>query len=171
LGSWLDRPSSGFSTGVAPRTGAYDGRSCLTITGRKKEIFITSGGKNIAPSEVENALKSSSFIRQAISIGEARPYCTALIEIDEDMVADWAQSQGVRVGSFRALTEEPAVRRLIAAEVDRANARVSRAAQARRHALLPRPLDIDRDEVTPTQKVKRYVIEEHFAELVASLYG
>ena len=143
----------------------------ISIIDRKKEIIITSGGKNISPSEIENALKQSVYIREAIVIGEGRKFISALLQIDTETVGKWAQQQGLPFTTFRSLTEMKEVDALIDAEVNRVNADLARVAQVRRFVLLAKELDHDDGELTATMKVKRRAVEAKFADLIGSLYG
>lgn len=142
----------------------------VRIVDRKKDILITAGGKNLSPSEIENALKSSPYVREAVAIGDKRPFVSALIQIDAETVGKWAETQGIAHTTFRSLAENDRVRGLIAAEVEKANARMPRVAQVRRFHLLAKELDHDDGEVTATMKVRRRAIETLFAAEIAALY-
>ena len=142
----------------------------LRILDRKRDILITAGGKNIAPAVVENALKWSPYIQDAVVLGDRRNYVAALILIDEDNVAKYAQDHRVPFSTFEELTRRPEVRRLVQQEVDAANARLSRVESVRRFALLPRRFYTEDGDVTPTQKVKRRSVESRYADLVEELY-
>lgn len=141
------------------------------IVDRKKDIMITAGGKNITPSEIENALKFSAYIKEAIVIADRRPFVAALLQIDHDTVATWAQEQGLAYTHFRSLAEHPQVADLIQAEVDRVNARMPQVQQVRRFHLLTKELDHDDGEVTATMKIKRRSIAEKYADAIEALYG
>ncbi|HEX6194663.1 MAG TPA: AMP-binding protein [Jiangellaceae bacterium] len=143
----------------------------IKITDRAKDIIITSGGKNVAPSEIENVLKTSPYIKEAIVIGEGRPYLTALIGIEFDTVAAWAQKRRLDFTTYRDLAEKPAVIELVQGIVDDANTQFARAEQVKKFGMLPKELDHEDGELTATQKVKRTSIDERFADLVADLYG
>jgi len=140
------------------------------IVDRKKDIIITAGGKNISPSEVENALKSSPYIREAVIIGEGRPFVSALVQIDPDTVGKWAEGRGLAYTTFRSLAENEQVRDLIAAEVRKVCAPMPRVQQVRRFHLLTKELDHDDGEVTATMKIKRAAIQRAFAAEVEALY-
>jgi long-chain acyl-CoA synthetase len=142
----------------------------LRIVDRKKDIMITSGGKNIAPSEVENLLKFSPFIREAVVIGERRNFVTALLQIDYETVGKWAEEHGIGYTNYRNLAENPRVRELIQAEVDKANARMPRVQNVRRFHILAKELDHDDGEMTATLKLRRKSIEAKYADLIESLY-
>jgi long-chain acyl-CoA synthetase len=145
--------------------GRLDEDGFLTITDRKKDILVTAGGKNVAPQNVENDLKTSKYVSQAIVVGDKRPYVAALITIDEPEVRN-------AVGEVDGpLHEDLRVRELIQAVVDEANAERSRFEQVKRFAILPRDFTIDRDELTPTLKLKRRAVQEHFAAEIDALYA
>jgi len=150
--------------------GEFDEKGNLKITDRKKEILITASGKNIAPSEIENRLKFSPFIKEAIIIGDRRPYLTALIQIDFDNVADWAQRQEIPFTTFKSLSRDPEVYKLIRGEVDKANKEMSRIESIKKFVLLEKELDRDDDELTATMKVRREMIEKKYGGLIESLY-
>jgi long-chain acyl-CoA synthetase len=141
------------------------------IVGRKKDLLITAGGKNLSPNEIENNLKVSPYIKEAIVCGDRRPYLVALIQIDYDNVANWAEREGIAFTGFKSLAENPTVHALIDDEVARANERVARVAQIRRFDLLIKELDHDDDEMTATQKVRRTRIHEKYAASINRLYG
>jgi long-chain acyl-CoA synthetase len=150
--------------------GEFDDRGNLKITDRKKEILITASGKNIAPSEIENRLKFSPFIKEAIVIGDRRPYLAALIQIDLDNVADWAQREGIPFTTFKSLSKDPEVYKLIQGEVEKANKELSRIESIKKFVLLEKELDRDDDELTATMKVRREMIEKKYGDLIERLY-
>ena len=142
----------------------------IRIVDRKKDIMITSGGKNIAPSEVENLLKFSPFIREAVVIGERRHFVTALVQIDYETVGKWAEEHGVTYTNYRNLAENERVRKLIQAEIDKANERMPRVQSVRRFHILAKELDHDDGEMTATLKLRRKNIEEKYADVIEALY-
>jgi long-chain acyl-CoA synthetase len=142
----------------------------LKIVDRKKDIIITSGGKNIAPAYIENKLKFSPYIQDAVVIGDGRKYVVALILIDEDNVTKFAQDHRLPFATFAELTESPEVRQLIAGEVSAVNRTLSQVESVKKFALLPRRFYEEEGDVTPTKKVKRRNIEKRYADLVESLY-
>lgn len=142
----------------------------LTITDRMKDLIITAGGKNVSPSEIENALKASPFIKEAIVIGDRRPYLTALIGIELDTVGHWAQTRGVPYTTYRDLGEKKEVRALVQSVLDSVNARFASVEQVKRFAMLTKELDHEDGELTATQKVKRAAIAELFADQVEGMY-
>ena len=142
----------------------------LKILDRKKDIIITAGGKNITPAFIENKLKFSSYIQDAVVIGDRQKYLVALILIDEDNVIKFAQDNRIPFATFADLTQNPEVRRLIQGEVDRVNKTVSQVESIKKFALFPRRFYEEEGDVTPTKKVKRRHIEQRYADLIASLY-
>ena len=151
--------------------GVIDPDGYLTITGRKKEIIITAGGKNLSPEKIENALKMSGFIKEAVAIGDRRKFVSALIQIDSDAVADWADRRGITYTSFEDLTAKPEVIRLVEDEVDTCNQRLAQVEQIRMFRLFPKELHQDDGELTPTQKVRRRSIGTRYERLIESMYA
>ncbi|MGO4393510.1 long-chain fatty acid--CoA ligase [Variovorax sp. M-6] len=143
----------------------------VQIVDRKKAILITSGGKNITPSLIENALKESLYISEAVLLGDGRHFVSALIQIDLDTVGKWAQERGMAYTTYETLAQLDAVRELIADDVKRVNERFSRVESIRKFALLKKQLDHDDGELTATMKVRRRVIEQKYAAEVAHIYG
>ncbi|MBV1896806.1 MAG: AMP-binding protein [Rhodobacteraceae bacterium] len=143
----------------------------IAIVDRKKSIIITSGGKNITPSEIENALKDSIFISEAIVVGEGRNFLGALLQIDYDTVGKWAQAEGMAYTTFSHLAGLKPVQELVAKEVARVNDAFARVENIRKFVLLKKQLDHDDGELTATQKVRRNVIETKFKAEMAEIYG
>ena len=143
----------------------------LRIVDRKKDIMITAGGKNITPSEIENALRYSPYVREAIVIADRRRFVSALIQIDFENVGKWAEEQGLTYTHFRSLAELPQVRELVQREVDAANAKMPQVQQVRKFELLTKELDHDDGEVTATMKVRRKSIAEKYATVIESIYA
>jgi long-chain acyl-CoA synthetase len=150
--------------------GEFDDEGYLKITGRKKDIIITAGGKNLTPANIENDLKQSPFISQAVMHGDRRPYPVALITLDPDEILPWAAEQGLP-GDVERLVATDQVIALVQSEVDRANANYAQVEQIKRFAILTRDLSIEDGELTPTLKVKRTVVSERYADLLDSLYS
>lgn len=151
--------------------GSIDADGYLSITGRKKEILINAGGKNLSPVKIENALKTSAYIKEAAAVADGRAYTTALIQIDPDMVGDWATRRSLAFTSFEDLSANPEVRKLISGEVRRINDQMlARVEQVRAFQLLPKELSQDDGEVTATQKLKRRVVYEKFSALIDEMY-
>ena len=150
--------------------GELDADGELRITGRKKDIFITAAGKNIAPAHIENLLKASSFIADAVLIGDGQKYLTALIVIDEENVSQWALVRKLPFTTYSDLAQNQEVVALIEREVDLVNQMLARAEQMKKFRILPKPLAQEDGEVTPTLKVKRsYVLQSH-QRLVMEMY-
>jgi len=150
--------------------GELDDEGFLKITGRKKDIIITAGGKNLTPSNIENDLKQSRFISQAVMYGDRRPYPVALITLDEEEIVPWAKEQGLPE-DLSALAEEEKIREIVQKELDRANAHYAKVEQIKKFAILDHDLSIDTGELTPTLKVKRNVIYDRYDELFESMYS
>ena len=142
----------------------------VKITDRIKDIIITAGGKNVAPSEIENALKASPYIKEAIVIGDARPYLTALIGIELDTVGHWAQTRKLPYTTYRDLSEKKEVRALVQSIVDEVNGRFATVEQVKKFSMLTKELDHEDGELTATQKVKRKAIATMFADQVEGMY-
>jgi len=145
--------------------------SAVRVLDRKKAIFITSGGKNITPSRIENALKQSLYIEEAVLIGDGRHFLSALIQIDLGTVGQWAQAQGLAYTNYQSLAALPQVERLIDAEIAQVNRHFARVENVRRFVILHKQLDHDDGEMTATMKVRRHTIEQKFAREIAQIYG
>jgi len=143
----------------------------VRIVDRLKDIMITAGGKNLSPSEIENTVKGSAFIKECIVIADGRRYPAALIQIDAETVGKWAEEHRIAFTHFRSLAEHARVRELIAAEIERANSQLAPVAQLKRFHLLVKELDHDDDEVTATMKVRRASIATKYAAEIEALYG
>ena len=144
----------------------------LRLVDRARDFIVTDGGKTLSPSYIENALRASPYIAEAMVIGHARKYLTALVEIDFDSVADWARQREIAYTGFTSLARHPEVQKLIASEVATANESLARVEQVKAFRILPKALDPE-DEgepVTPTRKLKRARMIERFADLVESMY-
>lgn len=150
--------------------GKLDDEGNLYIVDRKKEIIITASGKNIAPSEIENSLKFSPYIREAIVIGEGKSYLTALVQIDYENVANWAQKEEIPFTTYKSLARNERVCKLIEAEIRQVNEKFSRVESIKKFRILEKELDHDDDEVTATMKVRRQMIEAKYKELISSMY-
>jgi len=143
----------------------------LRIIDRLKDLMITAGGKNLSPSEIENTMKASPFINECMILAEGRRFVAALIQIDYETTAKWAEQQGLAYTTFRSLAEHPEVHKLIQAEVDKGNAQLARVAHIRRFHLLTKELDHDDDEVTATMKIRRNNIYEKYSDEIEALYA
>jgi long-chain acyl-CoA synthetase len=144
----------------------------LRLIDRARDFLVTSGGKTISPSFIENALRASPYIAEAVVFGHGRKYLTAIIEIDFDTVADWARANDVAYTGFTSLTAHPRIELLIKAEIDRTNAALARVEQIKSFRILPKALDPEEEgePVTPTRKVKRKLMYERFKALIEDMY-
>jgi long-chain acyl-CoA synthetase len=150
--------------------GEIDADGFLRITDRKKDILVTAGGKNVAPQNVENELKRSKYVSQAVVVGDRRPYVAALVTLNLEEVARWARARGIDLDESE-LARDPRVRALVEDVVDQANRELSRFEQVKRFVVLPREFSPAEDEVTPTLKLRRRVIERNFAAEIDELYS
>jgi long-chain acyl-CoA synthetase len=150
--------------------GRIDEDGYVFITGRKKDIIITAGGKNLTPANLENDMKQSRWVSQAVMYGDRRPYPVMLVTLDEEQVVPWAQAQGIEDTSVPALARHPQVHELIQAELDRANEKYARVEQIKRFFILDHDLSQETGELTPTLKVKRNVVNDKYADAFAALY-
>lgn len=151
--------------------GELDPDGQLRITDRKKDILITAGGKNIAPQKIENQLKSSAYINDAVVIGDRRRYLTALLVLDEDNVTHWAAERQLAYSTYTDLAANPEVRELIEAEVERVNATLARVETIKKFSILPKRLYHEDGEVTATLKVKRSSIATKYQHLIEEMYA
>ena len=143
--------------------GAFDQAGFLTITGRKKEIIITAGGKNIAPKNIEAAIKQSPLVGEAVVIGDRRKFLTAVVTIDEA-----AARKLVPEGDVAAA---PQIRSAIQVQIDRVNQTLARVEQVKRFAILSKPFGIDTGELTPTMKIKRKVVAQKYVVEIEAMYA
>jgi long-chain acyl-CoA synthetase len=150
--------------------GMIDEDGYLKLTDRKKDLIITAGGKNVAPQYIENLLKFSPYINDAVVIGDRRKYLTALIVIDEENVTKFAQDNKVQFTTFASMTRAPEVIDLIQGEVDKVNKQVARVENIRKFKIIDKKLYTEDGEVTPTMKVKRKAINEQFKDMIESMY-
>ncbi|HET9717326.1 MAG TPA: AMP-binding protein [Pseudolabrys sp.] len=144
----------------------------LRLVDRARDFIVTAGGKTISPSNIENALRASPYVAEAVVFGHGRKYLAAVVEIDFDTVADWARANDVAYTGFTSLTMHPRIEGLIGAEIDRVNAELARVEQIKSFRILPKALDPEEEgePVTPTRKVKRKLMYERFKELVDGMY-
>ena len=147
--------------------GEFDEDGFLYITGRKKDIIITAGGKNIAPSNLELAIKDSLLVSEAVVIGDRRKYLTALVTLDPERSAAFAAEHGIT----GPVHESDRLQKEIQATIDAMNDKLARVEQVKRFAILPRELTIDDGELTGTLKVKRNVVSEHFSDVIDGMYA
>jgi long-chain acyl-CoA synthetase len=152
--------------------GAIDADGFLTIIGRKKEIIVTAGGKNVAPAVLEDRLRAHPLISQAMAVGDAQPFIAALITIDPEAFVGWKQRNGkAEAASVADLVEDPDLTGEVESAVKEANEAVSKAEAIRTFRILPVDFTEDTGELTPTLKVKRKVVAEKFAEQIAAIYA
>jgi long-chain acyl-CoA synthetase len=151
--------------------GRIDEDGFLMIVGRKKEIIITSGGKNISPEKVENALKLSPYVKESVALGDGRKFVAALVQVDYEIASDWALRRGIAHSDYADLASLPQIEKLVQTAIDEANDHLAGPERIRAFRILPKELHQDDGELTPTRKVRRRVVMEKFADLVHSIYG
>jgi long-chain acyl-CoA synthetase len=144
----------------------------LRLIDRARDFLVTMGGKTISPSFIENVLRASPYLAEAVVFGHGRKYLTALVEIDFETVADWARAHDVAYTGFTSLAQHPQVEGLVAREIDKANAELARVEQIKAFRILPKALDPEEEgePVTATRKVKRQLMYERFEALVEDMY-
>ena len=150
--------------------GSLDEDGYLSITGRKKDIIITAGGKNLTPANMENDLKQCRWISQAVMHGDQRPYPVVMVTLDEEEIPIFAREHSLPE-DIPSLSREPAVHALVQAEIDRANTRYAQVEQVKKFVILDHDLSQATGELTPTLKVKRNVVNERYADLFDALYA
>ncbi|HZO59153.1 MAG TPA: AMP-dependent synthetase/ligase [Solirubrobacterales bacterium] len=150
--------------------GRIDEDGFLYITGRKKDIIITAGGKNITPANLENGLKQNQYISQAVVHGDRRPFLTALITLDPEEIVPWAQAQGIEDTDMASLAQNEKVQALVQEAVDKVNEKVARVEEVKKFTILPHDLTQETGELTPTLKVKRNVVNEKYAGELDAMY-
>ena len=145
---------------------------CLRLIDRARDFIVTAGGKTISPSYIENALRASPYVVEAVVFGHGRKYLTAIVEIDFDTVADWARANDVAYTGFTSLTAHKRIERLIRSEIDKVNTELARVEQIKSFRILPKALDPEEEgePVTPTRKVKRKLMYERFGKLIDGMY-
>jgi long-chain acyl-CoA synthetase len=151
--------------------GEVDADGYFKITDRMKDIIITAGGKNVTPSELENDLKFSPYITDAVVIGDKRPYLTAIVMIDQENVEKFAQDRDVPFSNYASLTKAPEVRELIQGEIERVNKKFARVEQIKKFYLLQTQLSAEDEELTPTMKLKRKLVEKKYAPQIDGMYA
>lgn len=150
--------------------GVIDSDGYFRITDRMKDIIITAGGKNITPSELENDLKFSPYITDAVVIGDKRPYLTVIVMIDHENVEKFAQDQDVPFSNYASLTKAPEIQALIQGELERVNKKFARVEQIKKFFLLENQLTAEDEELTPTMKLKRKLVEKKYAPQIEAMY-
>jgi long-chain acyl-CoA synthetase len=151
--------------------GTMDAKGFFSITDRMKDIIITAGGKNITPSELENELKASPYITDAVIVGDRLPYLTAIIMVDHDNVEQYAQSHDIGFTNYESLTQAAEITELIQSEVDQVNQKFARVEQIKKFFLLSKKLSPEDEEVTPTMKLKRKLVIEKYSDLIQKMYS
>jgi long-chain acyl-CoA synthetase len=150
--------------------GTLDADGFLSITGRKKELIVTSTGKKVSPALLENMLKEHHLISHAMVYGEGKSYLVALITLNALELADYARHHQLSYTDYWELARSPELSGLIQESIDKVNARVSSTESIKRFAILARDFQLENDEVTPTGKIKREVIYSHFSDVIEKLY-
>ena len=143
----------------------------LLIVDRKKDLIVTTGGKNVAPQPIESQFKKSPYVETAVLIGDRRPYIVALFSPSFDDLKRWAKKEGITFTDLEDLAGRPEVSALFDEVVISANASLARYEQIKKHRVLPISLSIEGGQLTPTLKVKRRVVEQQFSDTIAELYG
>ena len=151
--------------------GRMDNEGYFYITDRMKDIIITAGGKNITPSEIENQLKFSPYITDAVVIGDRRAYLTALVMIDHENVEKFAQDNSIPFSNYMSLCRRPEIQELIESEIKKVNAKFARVEQVRKFRLIEQKLTAEDEELTPTMKLKRKLVNEKYRDLIESMYA
>jgi len=176
-GYWQDTATTAEAMqGAIIRTGdvgEFDAHGDLRIVDRKKDIVITAGGKNVSPSRIETALKSSPYVSEASVVGEGRKYLTALVEIDYESVSEWARAHSVSYTTYESLVTNRDVYGLIEKEVEKGNGLLGRVEQVKAFRILDRELDpeMEGEAVTATRKIKRSLLHKHFGHLIDQMYS
>ena len=143
----------------------------VRIVDRIKHIIITSGGKNISPSEIENSIKTSPYVKEAMVVGDGRRFLTALVGIEFDTVGDWALRKKIPYTTYRDLSEKEEVIELIQGVVNATNKKFAQVETIKKFRMIPKELDHEDGELTATQKVKRNAMEDMFGELIEDMYA
>jgi len=151
--------------------GTVDEEGFFRITDRMKDIIITAGGKNITPSELENELKFSPYVTDAVVIGDKRPYLTVIVMIDQENVEKYAQDNDVPFSNYASLTKSAEVQALIQGEIDRVNKKFARVEQIKKFWLLDTQLSAEDEELTPTMKLKRKLVQQKYAAQIDAMYS
>ena len=151
--------------------GAIDNEGYVKITDRMKDIIITAGGKNITPSEIENQLKFSPYISDAVVIGDKRPFLTCLVMIDQENVEKYAQDLDIPFTNYASLCRAPQVQELIWSEIEKVNANFARVETIKKFYLIEQQLTPEDEELTPTMKLKRGFVNKKYAPAISAMYG
>ncbi len=151
--------------------GRFEGDGFLRVTGRKKDLIVTSGAKNVSPQNIEKLMRSSPYIDKLMVCGDGRKYLTALVSLDMQQIQDFAKDQGIIFDDTAELAVHPRVRRLIEAEIEERNRQLAGYETLRRFAILPEPLSRAAGEITPTMKIRRREVEERYLDLIDAMYA
>ncbi len=150
--------------------GHFEDGGFLKVTGRKKDIIVTSGGKNVSPQNIERRLRASKYIQQAMVVGDNRRYLTALVSLDHENLQKFAEDEGLALDKIEELASHPRIRELVQREIDSCNRRLASFETIRRFTILPTPLSLDAGELTPTNKIRRQQVEVRYADLIETMY-
>ncbi len=150
--------------------GHFDDEGFLYVTGRKKDIIVTSGGKNVSPQSIEKLMRTSPYIEQIMICGDGRKYLTALVSLNHEAVQRYAEDNHIAFDHIQELLVHPEVRRLVANEIEQRNRRLAGYQTIRRFTILPEPLSLDAGEITPTMKLRRQAVEERYRDLIDAMY-
>jgi len=151
--------------------GVLDEEGFLRVTGRKKELLVTSGGKNVAPAPLEDRIRAHPLVSQAVVVGEGRPFIAAMVTLNPESLTDWARAHGKDGRPLEQLVDDPELRGEIGRAIEAANLSVSRAESIREFAILPRDFTVENDELTPSLKVRRAVVNQHYAPIISAMYA
>lgn len=152
-------------------SGAIDDRARITLVGRKKDIMVTAGGKNITPAFIENLMRASSYISEFVVIADNRKFPSALVEIDFSTTSEWAKNKGLVFTSFTSLTQLPEVQELISQEINKRNDQLAQVEKIKKFRIIPRELDPEDGDTTPTRKIRRQYTENLFKGLIDDMYA
>lgn len=150
--------------------GALDEKGFLRITDREKDIIVTAGGKNITSQYIENKLKASIHINDAVVIGDNRKFLSCLVMIDEDNVMKFVQDNKIQISTYGDLTQHPAIIELIDREIQQVNQTLARVENIRKFTILPKRLYEEDGEMTPTMKIKRKIVNQRFKDIIEAMY-
>jgi len=150
--------------------GKFEDEGFLKVTGRKKDLIITSGGKNVSPQNIEKIMRTSRYMEQIMVCGDGRKYLTALVSLDREQAQRFAEREGIPFDRISELVIHPRIRRLIEAEIEERNQQLAGFEAVRRFAILPEPLSLDAGEITPTLKLRRKEVEERYRDLIEAMY-
>ena len=151
-------------------SGVIDKQGRINLVGRKKDVMVTSGGKNITPAFIENLMRASSYISEFVVIADNRKFPSALVEIDFATVSEWAKNEALIFTGFTSLTQLPEVEALIAQEIELRNETLAQVEKIKKFRIIPRELDPEEGDTTPTRKIRRKYTENLFSDLIDEMY-